>query len=311
MGAVVVGSILDSRYQIIEMIGAGGLGRVFKAKDLQKDKIVAIKFLHDHLMSKPHLLGIFYRELLISSSFEHKNIVNVRGSHFDPPNCYIVTDFISGWNGYQFSKKNGKVPAMVALAICVDLLQGLDYLHLHDVVHSDLSISNVMINKEGRVLIADFGLSFDTEVENYENKQFGTPGYVSPEHITVNKLGPKSDLYCVGLILWQLVTGKKFLPPGKEKPAKILAAMKKRDLSELHINDPHLRRGLLKILKKSLSYSQFFRYKSAQHMLVDCYKLMLSYQVGYARNVIWQYLDDKGLTEVPFQRETQDIYSPT
>jgi serine/threonine protein kinase len=307
LGAVEINDIVDNRYRIIKQVGEGGLGRVFKAEDLKTKSFVALKFLHERLLEKEHLLGIFHRELLISSGFEHKNIISYRGSQFDPPNCYIVNDFVDGWNGHQFSKKVGKVPPMVALSICVDLLTGLDYLHMHDVVHSDLSISNMMINREGRILLADFGLSFESGIETYKDKQFGTPGYVSPEHITAKKISEKSDIYCVGLIFWQLLTGEKLLPSGKD-PEKTIKAMRERDLSNLQINQFKLRYDILKILKKSLSYHQFFRYKTAQQMLLDCYKLMRKHNVGYARNAIWQFLDDNAMTEKPFQAEKQNIY---
>ena len=307
MAAVEIGDLVDNKYRIIKLIGEGGLGQVYKAEDLQTKKIVALKFLRAKLIEKEHLLGIFHRELLITSSFEHKNIISYRGGHFSPPNCYIVNDFVDGWNGHQFSKKMGKVPPIIALSICVGLLQGLDYLHMHDVVHSDLSISNIMINKVGRVFLADFGLSFETGIESYKNKQFGTPGYVSPEHISTKKISEQSDIYCVGLILWQLITGEKFLPSTKDS-RNLLLSMKKRKISGLKVDGFRLKYELKKIFKKSLSYSQFFRYKTAEKMMQDCYSLMEKYNVGYPKNAIWQFLDDKALSSKPYQDETQNIY---
>lgn len=306
--AIEIKGVIDNRYEIIELIGSGGLGRVFKAKDLETKEFVALKFLHESLITNERLLGFFHRELLITSSFKHKNIICFKAGHFEPPLCYLVNDYVDGWNGFQFLGKTGKVPPLVALSICVDLLQGLDYLHLHDVIHSDLSISNIMIDKTGRVQLADFGLSFDTAIENYKDKQFGTPGYISPEHISYSKISEQSDLYCVGLIFWQLVTGEKFLT-GKKDNKINLQQMKKRDLSKLSdLKDKGLRKGLKSIFKKSLSYHKFFRYKSAQQMLIDCYKLMKENNVDYPRYAIWQYLDDKALASQTFQKEKQNIY---
>lgn len=310
MAAIAKGTIVNGNYEIIELVGAGGLGQVYKAKDIGGGKIVAIKFLHDELLSKPHLLGIFHKELLLTSAFDHRNIVTYIDSHFAPPSCFIVNDFVDGWNGSQLSKAVGPIPPAVALAMIVELLQGLDYLHMHDVVHSDLSISNIMINKTGRVLLADFGLSFDQGVESYKDRKFGTPGYVSPEHIARKSLSEESDLYCVGLILYQFIVGKRLLPA--EKPSKAVKdAMKARNLSEFNIKSSSLQKEILKILKKSLAYHKFFRYNSAQHMLVDCYKLLLKCGIDHPRNAIWQMLVDKRLGEVPFRRRKQKIYIST
>lgn len=307
MVEIAEGTVLKKRYEILEMVGSGGLGRVFRAKDLLKNEVVAVKVLHEKFLKKKNLLGIFHKELLISSGLSHRNIVSYVDSHFSPPDCFIVTKFVDGWNGAQFYRQIAKIPPLVAVAVVTDLLKGLDYLHMHDVIHSDLSISNIMIDRTGIVQLTDFGLSFDQGVESYAEKKFGTPGYVSPEHISRKNLTEASDVYCVGLILHALVTGERFLPAGRPVE-EVRAAMKKRDLSRVKLKSNTLEGEIRIVLKKALSYYSLFRYESAQEMLIDCFKILAKYKVTKTRAAIWQLLADVEKGRKPFDKEKQDIY---
>ena len=299
--------IIHNKYQIDKLIGVGGLGRVYKAIQLKTNKTIAIKFLNDHLTHNSEVLGTFHRELLLTSKLHHKNIVGFIDSHFDPPQCYIVSEFVDGWNGHQFTKKVGVVPPLVALAICVDLLQGVDYLHLHDIVHSDISVANIMIGRNGRVYLTDFGFSVDPTIESYLEQTFGTPGFYSPEHITRAKIIPSSDLYCVGLILWRLITGRTPISFSRD-PKSVKQAMKKLPYRKLHIPDRRVHAALIKILRKSLSYRPMFRYRSAKHMSYDCYKIISSVGLSYPRAGILQFLIDQKLTQQRFALPHQSIY---
>lgn len=299
--------IINKRYELIKLVGIGGLGRVFKAKDLRTRNIVAIKFLADHFINNHQVLGVFHRELLLTSKLRHKNIINYVDSHFDPPMCYIVNEYVDGWNGHQFIKTVKKLPPLIALAICVDLLQGIDYLHLHDMVHSDMSISNFMLSRNGRAYITDFGFSVDPNIESYANQLFGTPGFYSPEHITRAKITPSSDLYCVGLILFILLTGKNPLPMQKD-PRKVIPKMKYLSFHDVQISNKQIQNSILKVLKKSLSYRKFFRYDSAKQMSYDCFQIIAGRGLSYPRAGILQYLIDCNMSSQQFALPKQNIY---
>lgn len=258
-------------------------------------------------MDNQEVIGVFHRELLLTSRLHHKNIVGYLDSHFDPPMCYIVSEYVDGWNGHQFTKKVGKLPPLVALAMCVDLLQGVDYLHLHDVVHSDISIANVMLSRSGRIYLTDFGFSVEPEIESYMEQQFGTPGFYSPEHITRARINTGSDLYCVGLVLYRMLTGSSPLTPVKD-PRKVIARMKRIRFDTLPIQDPQVKAAVIKILKKSLSYYQLFRYSSAKQMSYECFRIISTRGLSYPRAGILQYLIDQNLTKERFALPRQSIY---
>ena len=179
-------------YRIVEEVGVGGLGRVFRAIDERTGNTVAVKVLHDKYTHNRKFLGIFHRELLIMAGMHHKHIVGYLDSYFEPPNCYIVTEFVEGWSGHYFLKQVGRVPPLVALSIVIDMMKGIDHLHLHDTIHSDLSASNILIDRSGRVMVTDFGLSCQMDVEDYKNYMIGTPGYYSPEHISEAAICPQT-----------------------------------------------------------------------------------------------------------------------
>ena len=294
-------------YQLIREVGAGGLGRVFKAIDERSGRSVAVKFLHTKYSTNRRFLGIFHRELLIVSRLKHKHIVNYLDSHFDPPLCFIVTEFVDGWSGYQLLKLTGKLPPLVALSIAMDMLQGIDYLNLHDVVHSDLSAANYLINKEGKVMVTDFGLACEQNIENYKNFVIGTPGYYSPEHLKNTGIVPASDIYAVGLNIYELLTGEKAVKPSTDR-RKILASMREIDFSKIICTDRKLEKKLRRFVKRSLQVSTWWRTPSAEAMVIGVYKILKEYGIRYSRHAIKQFLVDKRLSSQSDKLKDQDIY---
>ncbi len=300
-------SELVDHYRIMEEVGAGGLGRVFRGIDERNGKTVAIKVLHDKFARDPKFLGIFHRELLIMSRLNHKHIVAYLDSHFEPPNCYIVTDFVEGWSGHAFFKKVKKVPPLVALSIIIDMMQGIDHLHLHDTIHSDLSAANYMIDRTGRVFVMDFGLSCQMQVEDYKNYLIGTPGYYSPEHITDTPLMPQTDIYCAGLILFELITGTKAVPALTDR-MKIIEHMKNIDFDRIDFKDRKLTSMMRKLLKFALQFNVAKRIEAADKMMFQCYEILSRYHIRYARYAIAKFLVDKQLSKGPFTGYEQNIY---
>lgn len=297
-------------YRIISEVGAGGLGQVFKAVDERNGRVVAVKVLHQRYQTSRRFLGIFHRELLIISRLKHKHIVEYIEANFSPPNCYIVTEFVDGWSLHGLIKRFGKIPPLVALSIAIDILQGIDYLHLQDIIHSDLSAPNVLIDKTGRVLVTDFGLAAADQTEDYRNYMIGTPGYYSPEHVTDAAIVTQSDLYCVGLLIYQMIVGDKAVPATRDRK-EIYRNMKRINFKRVVTTDRKLTKMIRRLLKIVLRMGPSRRFPNAETMIYEIYKILRAYNIRYARYGIHQFLLDNKLTQPLQQKVTQPIYFGT
>ena len=294
-------------YRVLEEVGSGGLGRVFRAIDKRSGRTVAVKILHDHLVQQKRFLGTFHRELLIMSRLNHPHIVSYLDSYFQPPVCYVVTDFIKGMSGYSLIRKVRRVPPLVALSIVIDILQGLDHLHLHDIIHSDLSAANYMVDSTGRVYVMDFGLSCQLEIEDYKDYMMGTPGYYSPEHISEAAIGKYSDVYCAGLILFELIAGRRAVPAAKDRH-EVLEEMKKIDFKAVVCSDSGMEKSLRRLLKRTLAFKYGGRWQSIDAMMHGCLEILTKFQIRYTRHVIANFLRDNGLVSGPARPLEVDIY---
>jgi serine/threonine protein kinase len=294
-------------YEIEYEVGAGGLGRVFRSKDPVTGAPVAVKILHDKYQESRKFLGIFHRELLTVASLKHKHIVQFVDASFDPPNCYIVTEFVDGWSLYKVMRHFGRIPPLVALCIAIDILQGIDYLHLHDTIHSDLSSPNVLISNNGKVLVTDFGLACNGEVENYKNYMVGTPGYYSPEHIAETSIINQSDLYCIGLLIFEMISGEKAVKASKDRE-EIVQSMKNIDFNAVQADDKKMQQMLKSLAKSSLRFNPMWRYRNAESMIFDIYKILKKFDIRYSRYAIRQFLADHQMAAPVQEKNKQDIY---
>jgi serine/threonine protein kinase len=293
-------------YTLVDEVGVGGLGRVFRAVDNRTGNYVAIKMLHERFIRSRKFLGIFHRELLIISRLHHKNIVSYLDGSFHPPDCYIVTEFVDGYSLHTVLRRVGRIPPLVSLCIIMDVLQGIDYLHLHDTIHSDLSSPNVLIDTSGRVLVTDFGLAAEQEIEDYKNYMVGTPGYYSPEHVSEVSIVPETDLYCAGLILYEMIAGVRAVE-AREDRKKIIHGMKRISFSKVLIDDWRMQSLIRKILKHALQYHVTRRTQNAEAFMFAIYTVLRRYNIRYSRHAIQQFLADRGLTK-SFDGKPQDIY---
>ena len=259
---------------------------MFKAVHLRDHVTVALKVIRDSLYCNRKFIGKFHQEIIVHSSLQHHNIVRYYDSCFKPPRCYIATEFIDGWSGSELSNATGELPPLVALAIVFQILQGLDHLHVRDFMHYDLSAGNFLVERSGRIVLTDFGLS--SKYENHKNSLIGTPGYYSPEHIDSSALGYVSDTYCVGLILYELINGQRAVPASKDR--KLVSALMKRITFDIPCSDGKMRRLLIKMLRKALNFEISKRYSSAHQMLYDCYLMLEAFRLRYPRQAVLKYL---------------------
>lgn len=183
----------------------------------------------------------------------------------------------------------------------------IDYLHLHDTIHSDLSAPNILIDKNGRVLVTDFGLACQVQIEDYKNYMVGTPGYYSPEHISEASIVPQTDLYCAALILYELITGSKAVAPSTDRK-EILKGMKNINLRNVVCADRSMQNAIRKILKSALHINPNRRTQSTEVMMYQVFSILKAYGIRYTRHAVKKFLIDVGLAQAPFDGKEQDIY---
>lgn len=279
-----------TEFHIMKVVGGGRFGTVYKAKHKRTGRYYAVKILHKKFSTDERFIGVFHRELMTLVGIQHKNIVKYYDSCFEPPTCYIITEFIEGVSLAALLKKRLAMPPVVAAAIIVELLKGLDYLHLHDIIHGDLSSSNVLVGADGRIYLTDLGLAIHDQLERGYFTQ-GTPGYFSPEHITSHPITKRSDIYCVGIILYELLTGRTLFPPTNNKN-KIFAYMGDLSFKQIPADDFWQKRRLTKALSGMLEHRETKRTSGCEQVFGLLYPILKSAGVRYTREVIFQHFRD-------------------
>lgn len=293
-------------YELLELVGSGGIGQVFKARNLQSNQIVALKRLHECYQNDKKLLGLFHKEIMIHSRVSHRHCVHYLDSDLTPGNAHIVTNFVEGINTYTLVRRFGAVPPIVAASITLDLLQGLEHLHCLDIIHSDLTPSNVLVAQNGLTLLVDFGLSCIQEVENYEGIIVGTPGYQSPERLENGPISTLTDIYCAGIIFWELLTGRRLFYGYAAN--EIEKRMKNPELDAINTGDKNLNKALRSTLATALAIKPENRFQTPRDFMYAVYQCLQMYKITHTRRAILQWLVDVDLTSLEPDEPIQKIY---
>ncbi len=208
------GTTLAGRYRIVSLLGRGGMGEVYRADDLKLGQPVALKFLPEMLSADGAALARFHREVRIARQVSHRNVCRVYdigevdGQHF------LSMEFIKGEELASLIRRIGRLPADKAVEVSRQLCAGLAAAHDNKVLHRDLKPANVMIDADGNVRITDFGLAGLAEEIHRDDMRAGTPAYMAPEQLAGSEVSVKSDIYSLGLVLYELFTGKRAFEAG-------------------------------------------------------------------------------------------------
>src|SRR5262249_5091040 len=264
-----VGSVLANRYEILDLLGEGGMGAVYKARDNELDRMIALKVIRPELASNPEILQRFKQELVLARQVTDRNIIRIFDLGEADGMRFITMEYVEGTSLYQILREHGKLPVKEAAEIIEQVLSGLKAAHREGVIHRDLKPGNIMRDKQGRLLVMDFGLarSLESDGMTKTGAVLGTMEYMSPEQAMGGAIDPRSDLFTVGLIFFELLSGKM---PFKAETA--LASLLKRvheravSVSSLEntVPDP-----IEKIVAKCLERDPNLRYQTAQEMIDD------------------------------------------
>ena len=202
------GALLLDRYRIIALLGRGGMGEVYRATDLRLGQSVALKFLPENAIGDEGALARFHNEVRIARQVSHPNVCRVYDIGEIDGQIFLSMEYVDGEDLASLLRRIGRVPTDKALEIARKICAGLAAAHDKGVLHRDLKPANVMLDGRGNALIADFGLAAMGQVQAHEIRH-GTPAYMAPEQLTGKEVTVKSDIYALGLLLYEIFTGKR------------------------------------------------------------------------------------------------------
>ncbi len=204
------GDLIADRYELEELVGTGGMSTVFRAYDRQLERRVAIKILHEHYADDPEYLERFRREARAVAKLSHPNIVTVIDRGDDGGRQYIVFEHVEGENLKELVVRSGRLPVRAALELALDVANGLAFAHDHGLVHRDVKPQNVLLSREGEVKVTDFGIARSLHMEHGVTQTgtvLGTGEYLAPEQASGKQVSPATDVYSLGVVLWELLAG--------------------------------------------------------------------------------------------------------
>jgi serine/threonine protein kinase len=262
-----IGTIL-SHYRILEKIGEGGSGIVYKAEDISLNRIVALKFLHRNIISNPERKKPFIREAQAAASLNHQNICTIYGIEEVEDNIFIIMEYIEGETLQQFFNKK-KLGIKEILNISLQIAEGLKEAHSKELIHGDLKSSNIMMTPKGTVKIMDFGLARPVEDSPVTNPSTSRDSicYLSPEQIKKERIDKRSDIWAFGVILYQLIT--QHMPFTGSKDASIMYSIISYDPTPIERYAKNVPLEFKNIIEKSLSKDMAHRQKDANELLKE------------------------------------------
>ena len=257
------GSTFAGRYQIIEELGKGGMGKVYKANDTDIKEKVAIKLIKPEISTDKKTIERFQNELKFARKIRHKNVCQMYDLNKEEGTYYITMEYVSGEDLKSFILRSGQLAIGTTIRIAKQVCEGLAEAHKLGVVHRDLKSNNIMIDKEGNVRIMDFGIARSLEAKGITGAgvMIGTPEYMSPEQVEGKEVDQRSDIYSLGVILYEMVTGR--VPFEGETPFSIAFKHKSETPRNPKEVDAQIPEDLSRVILRCLEKDKELRYQSA------------------------------------------------
>jgi eukaryotic-like serine/threonine-protein kinase len=264
-----IGTVLSERYELLELLGEGGMGAVYKARDLELEREVALKVIRPEMADHPEILQRFKQELILARQVTDRNVIRIFDIGEAGKTKFITMEYLEGENLNQILNERGKLEVAEAVGIMEQVACGLAAAHREGIIHRDLKPGNIMRDKSGRVVVMDFGLArtFSGDGMTRAGAMLGTIEYMSPEQAQGMELKASSDIFTFGLILYELLAG---VTPfyAESAIASLLKRTQQRAVPLAEV-DKHIPGTLSNIVSKCLEKEPANRYQNAEELDAD------------------------------------------
>ncbi len=264
-----IGKKLDGRYELLELIGVGGMADIYRARDIEEDRIVAVKILKTEFAGSDEFLRRFRNESKAIALLSHQNIVKIYDVGFTEKVQFIVMEYVDGITLTDYIEQQGLLKWRDAVHFTVQILRALQHAHDRGIVHRDIKSSNIMLLRDGTIKVMDFGIARFNRENNktVSEKTIGSVHYISPEQARGDITDERSDIYSVGVLLYEMLTGKK--PFDGDTPVAIaLKHMQSTPKKPTEINET-IPEGLEQIVMRAMQKEPGQRYQTAGEMIKD------------------------------------------
>ncbi|TQR17440.1 Stk1 family PASTA domain-containing Ser/Thr kinase [Psychrobacillus soli] len=298
---MLIGKRISGRYKLLEMIGGGGMSNVYLAHDMILDRDVAIKILRYDFSNEEELRRRFQREALSATSLTHPNIVNIYDVGEDGDIHYIVMEYVKGETLKQYIQRNAPVSPRKSVTIMKQLTSAIANAHNNHIIHRDVKPQNILLDEEENIKITDFGIAMALSATSYTqtNSVLGTVHYLSPEQARGGTATNQSDIYALGIVLFELLTGK--LPFSGESAVSIALKHLQTETPSIRAINPSIPQSLENVVLKATAKDQKNRYRSAEEMEADLATALSPERAEEAKFVV--AVDDDATKVLPVIKE--------
>ncbi|MCL2867643.1 MAG: protein kinase, partial [Clostridia bacterium] len=261
--------LLSGRYRLLEVIGSGGMAVVYRAEDIRTGKPVAVKFLKQELEEDDEFAMRFQREAEAVSRMSHHNVVNLLDVGYENERHYLVMEYVQGQTLKDLIRKKGRMKPTLAAQITLRILAALNHAHANGVIHRDIKPQNILVHADGHIKVADFGIAtrMNSETLSRADNVIGSVHYISPEQASGKEIGITSDIYSVGVVLFEMMTGR--VPYDGDTIVSVAMQHLRRETPSVRSLAPHVTPGLAYVVSKAMEKDPGKRYQSAQQMGID------------------------------------------
>ena len=289
------GTLSRGDLENFESFATGGMSVVFKAKQSQLNRYVAIKSLKTHFLDNSEIRERFRREARALASILHQNVAHVYDFTETESEAFIFMEFIEGIDLSSAIQKVGALPAEIAAVILLGVARGVAYLHDHHLIHRDIKPSNIRLTSKGEVKLMDFGIVMDTENQalTRPGMMVGSPSYLSPEQVLGDPLTYQSDIFLLGICLYEMVTGTRpFKDEGNKTVFQRIRDCKYVPANEMNGSIPG---RIQKMIERCLEKNPKDRYSSVQDLVQELEAYLGPTQSNRSQDILLKYLDEESL----------------